>query len=384
MARLLFRASRFLLMAAPVGILGPRFGGLLFIGIAAFAVTSLREEAQEEAKVEARIKQMPSWANARRAQGGPSPVLEAWQKWLLIWGSWGWKSEPLLARSWFSKARLVPSERSYMLVDEEDEPSLSNRLAVIALLVALAGLPLAIIAIGWVGGGSLGVQTGSPYHWVFDLSLLLLIAGYVVLTQLHEQIFLFTSVRISDPELEAMSAPAELRISYLPQPANRWLRAGLLDRPWRRAVLINAIDYERLPRDEIKALVAHEMVHLHRHHDLLYGVQLRLILVGIAAVYWVIDLIGPIPTLPNPPLPISLGILGAAVVAGVVLLPYLSGRLAERDAYMGAADAVGAAPVLRLLRADGAPQPQWVREMTAELAKRADAEARLRTEGEPR
>src|SRR5205807_8449239 len=72
------------------------------------------------------------------------------------------------------------------------------------------------------------------------------------------------------------SSDLELRISYLPQPANRWLRAGLLDRPWRRAVLINAIDYERLPRDEIKALVAHEMVHLRRHHDLLYGVQLRL------------------------------------------------------------------------------------------------------------
>src|SRR6266849_3728075 len=181
MARLMFRASRFLLMAAPVGILGPRFGGLLFIGIAAFAVISLREEAQQEAKVEARIKQMPEWASARRAQGGPTPLLAAWQKWLLIWGSWGWKSEPLLARSWFSRGRLVPSERSYMLVDDEDRSAPSSRLAVIALLVGLAGLPLAIIAIGWVGGGSLGVQSSSPYHRLYDLSLILLIASYVVL-----------------------------------------------------------------------------------------------------------------------------------------------------------------------------------------------------------
>ncbi|HEV2032989.1 MAG TPA: hypothetical protein VGU71_02130 [Candidatus Dormibacteraeota bacterium] len=383
MARILFRISRFLLMAAPVGILG-RFGGLLFIGIAAFAAISLREEAKEEAKVEARIKQIPTWANARRAQGGPAPLLAAWQKWLLIWGSWGWKSEPLLARSWFWKGRLIPSERSYMLVDEEDRPSLASRLAVIALLVGLAGLPLAIIAIGWLGGGSLGVQSGSPYHWVYDLTLILLIASFVVMTQLHEQIFLFTSVHISDPELEAMCAPAELRVSYLPQPADRWLRAGLLDRPWRKAVLINAIDYERLPRDEVKALVAHEMVHLRNHHDLLFGAQLRLVLVGTAAVYWVLDLFGLIPVLPNPPLAVSLGILAAVVVAGVAVLPYLSGRVAERDAYVGAAAAVGAAPVLRLLRRDGAQHPAWVRQLMVELDRRADAEAQPRAEGGPR
>ena len=382
MARILFRASRFLVMAAPVGILGPRFGGLVFIGIAAFAVISLREEAQEEAKVEARIKQMPAWANARRAQGGP--LLAGWQKWLLIWGSWGWKSEPLLARSWFSKGRLIPSERSYMLVDDEESSPPSGQLAVIALLVGLAGLPLAIIAIGWLGRGSLGVQSGSPYRWIFDVTLLLLIASYVVLTLLHERIVLFTSVRISDPELDAMCAPAELRISYLPQPADRWLRAGLLDRPWRKAVLINAIDFERLPRDEVKALVAHEMVHLRKHHDLFFGVQLRLILVGIAAVYWALDLFGLIPALPNPPLPISLGILGAVVVAGVVVLPYLQGRVAEHEAYLGAASAVGAAPVLRLLRGDGAPQPAWIRQLMSELDSQADAEARLRAQGGPR
>jgi Zn-dependent protease with chaperone function len=382
MARLMFRASRFLLMAAPVGILGPRFGGLLFIGIAAFAAISLREEALEEAKVEARIKHMPAWANARRAQGGP--ILAAWQKWLLIWGSWGWKSEPLLARAWFSNGRLIPSERSYMLVDEESKPSLTDRLAVIALLVALIAMPLAIIAIGWLGGGSLGVQSASPYHWIYDLTVLLLIASYGVLTQLHEQIFLFTSVHVSDPELEAMCAPAELRVSYLPQPADRWLRAGLLDRPWRKAVLINAIDYERLPRDEVKALVAHEMVHLRKHHDLLFGVQLRLILVGIAAVYWVLDLFGLIPVLPEPPLAISLAILGAVVIAGVAVLPYLSTRVAEREAYVGAAEAVGAAPVLRLLRGDGAPRPAWVRQVMAELDKQADEEARLRAQDRPR
>ncbi len=382
MARLMFRASRFLLMAAPVGILGPRFGGLLFIGIAAFAVISLREEANQEAKVEARIKSIPSWANARRAQGGP--LLAAWQKWLLIWGSWGWKSEPLLARSWFSSGRLIPSERSYMLVDDEDRSSFASRLAVISLLAGLAGLPLAIIAIGWVGGGSLGVQSGSPYHRVYDLSLILLIASYAVLTQLHDRIFLFTSAHLSDPELEAMCAPAELRVSYVPQPADRWLRAGLLDRPWRKAVLLNAIDYERLPRDEIKALVAHEMVHLRHHHDLFFGVQLRLILIGVAAVYWVLDLFGLIPTLPNPPLPVSLGILGAVVVAGVVVLPYLQGRVAEREAYLGAASTLGAAAVLRVLRRDTAPQPAWVRQLIAELDRRADAEARLRAEGDPR
>lgn len=382
MARLIFRASRFLLMAAPVGILGPRFGGLLFIGIAAFAVTSLQQEAQEESKLEARLKQMPSWANARRAQGGP--LLAAWQKWLLIWGSWGWKSEPLLARAWFAMGRLIPSERSYMLIDDEDRPSRTGRLAVIALLVGLVGLPLAIIAIGWLGGGSLGVQSASPYHRVFDVTLILLVVSYAVMTQLHERIFLFTSVRITDPELEAMCAPTELRLSYLPQPANRWLRAGLLDRPWRKAVLINAIDYERLPHDEVKALVAHEMVHLRNHHDLLFGVQLRLVLVGVALVYWVLDLLGALPALPNPPLAVSLGILAAIVVAGVVFLPYLSSRVAERDAYMGAAAAVGAAPVLRLLRGDGAPQPAWVRQLMAELEKRADAEARLRAEGGPR
>ena len=382
MARLTFRASRFLLMAAPVGIMGPRLGGLLFIGIAAFAVTSLQREVREEAQVEARIKRMPSWANARRAKGGP--LLAAWQKWLLIWGSWGWKSEPLLARSWFAMGRLIPSERSYMLVDDEDKPSRSGRLAVIALLVGLVGLPLSIIAIGWLGGGSLGVRSGSPYRWVFDLALILLIASYVVLTLLHEQIFLFTSVRISDPELEAMCAPAELRVSYLPQPANRWLRAGLLDRPWRKAVLINAIDFERLPRDEVKALVAHEMVHLRKHHDLLFGVQLRLILVGLALVYWVLDLLRLLPAVPNPPLAVSLTLLAAVVVLGVVVLPYLSSRVAERDAYLGSAAAVGAAPVLRLLRGNGAPQPAWVRQLMAELDKRADAEARLRTEGGPR
>jgi Zn-dependent protease with chaperone function len=382
MARLLFRASRFLLMAAPIGILGPRLGGLLFIGITAFAVTSLREEAREEARLEARIRQMPAWANARRTQGGP--VLAAWQKWLLIWGSWGWKSEPLLARSWFAMGRLVPSERSYMLVDDEERPSLSGRLAVIALLAGLVGMPLAIIAIGWLGGGSLGVQSASPYRPVFDLTLILLIASYAVLTLLHEQIFLFTSVSLSDPQLEAMSAPAELRVSYLPQPAGRWLRAGLLDRPWRKAVLINAIDYERLPRDEVNALVAHEMVHLRHHHDLLFGVQLRLILVGLALIYWTLDLLRLLPALPDPPLSVSLGILTAVVVAGVVVLPYLSVRVAERDAYLGAAAAVGAAPVLRLLRRDGAPQPAWVRRLMAELDSRADAEARLRAEGGPR
>ncbi len=382
MARILFRASRFLLMAAPVGIIGPRLGGLLFIGIAAFAVTSLQQEGQEEARLEARLRQMPSWTNARRAQGGPT--LAAWQKWLLIWGSWGWKSEPLLARSWFGSGRLIPSERSYMLVDDEARPSRSGRLAVIAALVALMGLPLAIIAIGWLGGGSLGFQSGSPYRWVFDLTLILLIASYVVLTLLHEQIFLFTSVRISDPELEAMCAPAELRISYLPQPANRWLRAGLLDRPWRKAVLINAIDYERLPRDEVKALVAHEMVHLRNHHDLLFGVQLRLILVGLALVYWALDLFRLVPELPSPPLAVSLGIFGAVVVAGVIVLPYLAGRVVERGAYVGAAAAVGAAPVQRLLRRDGAPQPAWVRQLMGELDKKADAEARQRAEGGPR
>ena len=382
MARLLFRASRFLLMAAPVGIMGPRLGGLVFIGVAAFAASSLQQESREEGKLEARIRQMPSWANARRAQGGP--VLAAWQKWLLIWGSWGWKSEPLLARSWFAAGRLVPSERSYMLVDDEAQPSRAGRIAVIALLAALAGLPLSIIAIGWLGGGSLGVQSGSAYHRVFDVALILLIASYVILTQLHEQIFLFTSVRATDPELEAMCTPAALRISYLPQPAHRWLRAGLLDRPWRRAVLINAIDYERLPRDEIKALVAHEMVHLRQHHDLMFGVQLRLMLIGLALVYWAADLLGVLPTIPNPPLAVSLFIFAAVIVLGAVVLPYLASRVAERRAYMGAADAVGAAPVLRLLRADGAPQPGWVREMTAELEKRADAEARLRAEGGPR
>ena len=308
-----------------------------------------------------------------------------------------------------------------MLVDEEDQPSLSDRLAVIALLVALAGLPLAIIAIGWVGGGSLGVQTGSPYHWVFDLSLLLLIAGYVVLTQLHEQIFLFTSVRISDPELEAMSAPAELRISYLPQPANRWLRAGLLDRPWRRAVLINAIDYERLPRDEIKALIAKvatgasltlgESAHAFDrmmsgeatpsqmaallpdpfdsgarplHHGAGHSDRRAVFPQCADSAHVTSRAVHDRGVELDDTVEVRVAAVPNGVVAGVVLLPYLSGRIAERDAYMGAADAVGAAPVLRLLRVDGAPQPQWVREMTAELAKRADAEARLRTEGETR
>lgn len=373
MARLLFRSARFLLMAAPAGILGIRFGGLLFIGVAGLAVVSLQQEAKEEAKLEARLKAMPAWTSARRAQGGP--VLEAWQKWLLIWGSWGWKSEPLLARSWFGPGRLIPSERSYMLVDE-DGPTSPEPLRVIALLTFLIALPLTVIAIGWVAGGTLDASAGTPQRKAFDVAVLLLIASYVVLVRIHESIFMFTSVRAADPELEAMCKPAELRISYIPQPADRWLRAGLLDRPWRKAVLINAIDYATLPRDELEALVAHEMVHLHARHDLLYGVQLRLLVIGVAFVYGIVDLAGRMPHFPNPPIAVSLVIFFGVIALGLVVLPYLGGRVAELQAYRGAARAVGAAPVLRLLRADNAPRPRWVRDLMADLERNADAESR--------
>jgi len=274
MARILFRASRFLLMAAPVGIMGPRLGGLLFIGIASFAVTSLQQEAREESKLEARIKHMPAWANARRAQGGP--LLAAWQKWLLIWGSWGWKSEPLLGRSWFAMGRLVPSERSYMLIDDDEQPSRSGRLAVIALLAGLMFMPLAIIAAGWLGGGSLGVQAASPYRWVFDLTLILLAASYVVLTLLHEQIFLFTSVRISDPELEAIVPARALgELARIAQGADEiqlgvdenhvffatdgaWLTTRRIDGqfPNYKQLIPEAFEYEvKLPREELLDVV---------------------------------------------------------------------------------------------------------------------------------
>jgi Zn-dependent protease with chaperone function len=382
MARLLFRVSRFLLMAAPAGVMGPRLGGLLFIGVAAFAVTALQQEIKDEAQLESRLKQMPSWLEARRAQGGPQ--LAAWQKWLLVWGSWGWKGEPLLARAWFSKGKLIPSERSYMLVDDENEPSASDRLAVIALLLGLLAMPLSVIVVGWFLGGSLGVQAGSVYRGAFDVTLILLIASYFVLTLLHEQIFLFTSIAASDPELEAMCRPAALRISYMPQPAHRWMRAGLLDRPWRKVVFINAIDYERLTRDELKALVAHEMVHLQQHHDLLFGVQLRLLLVGAALLYWTLDLFRLLPALPNPGAAQSLVILLGVIFLGLFVLPYGQGRVAERRAYLGAAATVGAAPVLRVLRADSVRHPSWVRQVMSELERQADAEARARAEDRPR
>jgi Zn-dependent protease with chaperone function len=382
MARLLFRISRFLLMAAPAGIMGPRLGGLLFIGVAAFAVTGLQQEVKEEAQLESRLKQMPSWMEARRAQGGPQ--LAPWQKWLLVWGSWGWKGEPLLARAWFVKGKLIPSERSYMLIDDETEPSAYDRLAVIALLLGLLAMPLSVIVVGWFLGGSLGVQAGSAYRGAFDVTLILLIASYVVLTQLHEQIFLFTSVAARDPELEAMCRPAALRISYMPQPAHRWMRAGLLDRPWRKVVFINAIDYERLTRDELEALVAHEMVHLKQHHDLLFGVQLRLLLVGAALVYWTLDLFRLLPTLPNLGTAQSLVIFLGVIFLGLVVLPYGQGRVAERRAYLGAAATVGAAPVLRVLRADSVNHPSWVRQVMSELERQADAEARSRAEDRPR
>lgn len=368
MARLLFRSSRFLLMAAPAGVLGPRFGVLLFFGVAGFTAVALQQELKEEARLEARLKLMPAWTSARRNQRGPT--LDAWQKWLLVWGSWGWKSEPLLARSWFGKGSLIPSERSYMLVDDDAGQSSGDRLAVVALLLFLIALPVTVIAIGWIAGGTLDAQPGTPQRRALDVALLLLIASYVMLTQFHEQIFLFTSVRANDPELEAMCRPAELRITYVPQPADRWLRAGLLDRPWRKVVLVNAIDYERLPRDEVKALIAHEMVHLRRHHDLLFGVQLRLIVVGIGFVYWTLDLVGLLPRLPNPPTPVSLLIFFGVIAIGLFGLPYLQGQFAERAAYLGAADAVGAAPVLRLLRADTAPRPAWVQRLVRELEKR--------------
>ncbi len=368
MARLLFRSSRFLLMAAPSGVLGPRFGVLLFLGVAGFTAIALRQEVAEEARLEARLKLMPAWTSARRQAGGPA--LDAWQKWLLVWGSWGWKSEPLLARSWFGKGRLIPSERSYMLVDEDERQTSGDRLAVVALLLFLFALPVTVIAIGWIAGGTLDARPGTPQRHALDVALLLLIASYVMLTQFHEQIFLFTSLPAHDSEFEAMCRPAELRITYIPQPAGRWLRAGLLDRPWRKVVLINAIDYERLPRDEIKALIAHEMVHLRRHHDLLFGVQLRLIVIGIAFVYWALDLVSLLPRLPNPPTPISVVIFFGVIALGLFGLPYLQGQFAERAAYLGAADAVGAAPVLRLLRADTAPHPAWVQRLMDELEKR--------------
>lgn len=377
MARLLFRASRFLLMAAPAGLLGVRFGGLLFIGVAAYAASAMQAEYQEESKLEARMKAMPAWTAARSANSGP--VLAAWQKWLLVWGSWGWKGEPLLARSWFARGKLIASERSYMLVDGDAEQATSRKAAVIALLAGLSVIPLAVIALGWTTGAELGAPPGSAARRIVDVALLLLIVGYVVLTQIHEQIYLFTSVRAQDPELEAMARPAQLRISYMPQPAKRWLRAGTLDRAWRKVILINAIDYERLPRDEVRALVAHEVVHLRKHHDLLFGVQLRLIVVGLGFVYWLADLAGVLPPLPAVATPASAVIFFALIAAGLAL-PFVSGRYAERQAYLGAADGVGAAPVLRLLRADDAPRPAWIRDVMKELDARADAEARKRGE----
>jgi Zn-dependent protease with chaperone function len=241
-----------------------------------------------------------------------------------------------------------------------------------------------VIVVGWFLGGSLGVQAGSAYRGAFDITLILLIASYFVLTQLHEQIFLFTSTAASDAELEAMCRPAALRISYMPQPAHRWMRAGLLDRPWRKVVFINAIDYERMTRDELKALVAHEMVHLEQHHDLLFGVQLRLLLVGAALLYWTLDLFRLLPALPNLGTAQSLVILLGVIFLGLFVLPYGQGRVAERRAYLGAAATVGAAPVLRVLRADSVRHPSWVRQVMSELERQADAEARARADDRPR
>lgn len=363
-------------MVAPMALVDPRFGIIVVAGCAVGAALWMRGEAEQEARVEHRIRSLPIWMDARQA--GAGPLLRAWQKWLVVWGSWGWKGEPLLVRRPFQPARLVPSERSYMLVDEDIPVTNGDRLQVVGLGCLLPGVPLLIVVVGWVGQGWL------PHSRAFQVVLILFALGYWWLLLLQDSIVLFTSTPCADAELAAYCAPAELRLSYLPQPAHRWILGGALDRPWRRAVFVNAIDYAKLSRSELVAVVAHEAVHLRHHHDRYLGQRPLWLLTFVGFVAAMLRLLGlatgPFNWANSLPPAVGLGVIVAIVVWFVFVRPHLAGAVAEVDAYRGAARISGVAPVLRLLQTGTGPRPRWMRRLIMELEAQAASDASARRE----
>jgi hypothetical protein len=361
-ARYTFRILRYLGMVTLISLVDPRYGIPLALGLFLIAFLWIDRETREETEVGSRYAQnlrLPVWAAAREVS--PAPLVPSWAKWFLLYETWGVKGEPLLISRLFSPARFVRTERSYTLLDDDHDAGWQERMKVIALVGLLAALPAVALVAGWAFGGWRGSADTTAAFWT---CLTVFSVGFWSVLLLDDRVMTLTSRPCPDPDLRELCAPAELRISYRPQLLRFWIRGGAVERPWKQVAYIAANDYESLPADERRAIVAHEAVHLRQHHDLYLGstpVMFVAAVSGLAVIgHWLGLPLGNIFGWANSwPRPLASIALIAFVAIFVVVMPYLRQAVAEPAAHRGAARVVGPAPVLRLLGTPPSARLSW-------------------------
>lgn len=362
-ARYTFRILRYLGMITVISLIDPRYGLPLALGLFLVAFFWIDRETLAERDAGGRFAQnlrLPVWASAR--EDSAAPVVPPWAKWFLLYEMWGAKGEPLLVSGLFRPARFVRTERSYTLLDEDQDASLPERIKVILLMVVLAALPVIALLAGWAFQGWRESSGTATAYWI---CLTVFTAGFWLILLLDDRVMTLTSRPCPDPTLRRLCEPAELRISYRPQLLHLWIRGGALERPWKRVAYISANDYESLPPDERAAIVAHEAVHLRRHHDLYLGTTPIMLVAALGSLFAIAHWLGlPAGSLLGwaDRLPRSLAVLLllAFVAIFVVVMPYLRQAVAEPDAYRGAAKVVGPGPVLRLMGVPPSARLSWM------------------------
>ncbi|HEY4870348.1 MAG TPA: hypothetical protein VIJ03_00470 [Candidatus Dormibacteraeota bacterium] len=362
-ARFTFRILRYLGMVTLISLVDPRYGIPLALGLSLIAFLWIDRETRAESEVGSRYAQnlrLPVWAAAREVS--VAPLVPPWAKWFLLYESWGVKGEPLLISGLFRPARFVRTERSYTLMDEDQDAGWRDRVKVIVLIGLLTALPLVALVAGWVFGGWRGTADSTAAFWT---CITVFSVGFWSVLLLDDRVMTLTSRPCPDPDLSALCAPAELRISYRPQLLHLWIRGGAVERPWKQVAYIAANDYESLPADERRAVVAHEAVHLRQHHDLYLGstpVMFVAAVSGLAVLgHWLGIPLGNIFGWANSwPRPVASVALIAFVAIFVVVMPYLRQALAEPAAHRGAARVVGPEPVLRLLGTPASARLSWM------------------------
>jgi hypothetical protein len=361
--RFTFRILRYLGMVILISLVDPRYGIPLALGLFLIAFLWIDRETREETEVGSRYAQnlrLPVWAAARDVS--VAPLVPPWAKWFLLYESWGAKGEPLLISKLFRPARFVRTERSYTLLDSEQDAGWRERAKVIALIVLLAALPAVALVAGWALGGWRGSADTSGAFWT---CLTVFSVGFWSVLLLDERVMTLTSRACPDAELRELCAPAELRISYRPQLLRFWIRGGAVERPWKQVAYIAANDYESLPADERRAVVAHEAVHLRQHHDLYLGSTPVMFVAAVAALavigHWLGLPFGNVFGWANSwPRALASLVLLAFVAIFVVVMPYLRQAVAEPAAHRGAAQVVGPEPVLRLLGTPPSARLSWM------------------------
>jgi hypothetical protein len=384
-ARYSFRILRYLGVLALVCLVDPRYGIPLGVALFVIAFLWIDRETLDERAMQQRVAQnlrLPVWAASR--ENATAPIVPPWAKWFLLYEMWGAKAEPLLVSHLFRPARFLRTERSYTLVDEDREGGRVDAIKVVLLMVGLVAVPVVALTAGWVFQGWRGSAETATAFWI---CLTALSVGFWGLLLLDDRVMTLTSRPCPDPELRVLCAPAELRISYRPQLLNLWIRGGAVERPWKRVAYISANDYESLPPDERRAIVAHEAVHLKHHHDLYLGstpVMLLAAVAGLAVVgHWLgLPFANIFATANAWPRSVAvLAILGLVAVF-VIVMPYLRQAVAEPDAYRGAARVVGAQPVLRLMGTPPSARLSWLGLLPVPNVA-AELEAQLRKDGHP-